>query len=146
MPTYFKYQLVDEADAIDENGCLKDKHSVRVSMQDAQKAAVKSTQHSSLGCGAACARLHGVSKSRSGPTGRASGLGVANDPELSRHTGSSPMPHMMNRKSPRRSLEKPRLPRTRSRVAAPLQIREAAKLATPALSTVRTASRLQRRG
>jgi hypothetical protein len=38
MPSYFKYQLVDEADAIDENGCLKDKHSVRVSMQDAQKA------------------------------------------------------------------------------------------------------------
>ena len=37
MPTYFKYQLVDEADAIDETGCLKDKHSVRVSMQDAQK-------------------------------------------------------------------------------------------------------------
>jgi hypothetical protein len=35
MPTYFKYQLVDEADAIDENGCLKDKHSVRVSMRDA---------------------------------------------------------------------------------------------------------------
>ena len=35
MPSYFKYQIVDEADAIDENGCLKDKHSVRVSMRDA---------------------------------------------------------------------------------------------------------------
>jgi hypothetical protein len=35
MPSYFEYRIVDEADAIDENGCLKDKHSVRVSLRDA---------------------------------------------------------------------------------------------------------------
>lgn len=37
MVQYFKYTPVEAADAIDEQGCLKDKHSVRVSMQDAQK-------------------------------------------------------------------------------------------------------------
>ena len=51
MPTYFKYQLVDEADAIDENGCLKDKHSVRVSMRDAQKAR---EEHQQLSGEASC--------------------------------------------------------------------------------------------
>ena len=38
MPTYYKFKTVDEAEAIDENGCLRDGHSVRVGMLDAMAA------------------------------------------------------------------------------------------------------------
>ena len=43
MPTYFKYQQVTTDEAVDEKGCLRDQHSVRVSMLDAMAARAQFT-------------------------------------------------------------------------------------------------------